>query len=150
MRSGKDILLVAIQVFLFFIYLFRLPSIDFSVAVGGHIAGLAGAVSGILVILSAIYTLRKSLSPFPTPKKEGVLTTSGLYMYIRHPIYTGILLFTFGYGLYSENTLRLVISLVLLILFLYKAKYEETLLVRKFPDYQKDRSTTKMFVPGVY
>ena len=44
-----------------------------------------------LMSLAALH-LNRNLSPFPYPKKESKLSTSGAYNYIQHPIYTGLAL----------------------------------------------------------
>ncbi|MEO7834539.1 MAG: hypothetical protein ABIR50_04405, partial [Ginsengibacter sp.] len=56
--------------------------------------------------------------------------------------------FTFGFSMYSENTLRLIIFLMLLVLFRFKAAYEEKLLQDKYLNYTDYKKTTGMFLPG--
>jgi len=150
MKPTKDVALVTIQAILLAIFLFRIPGTDTEFGLAIRYTGLAIAIVGILVIISAMITLNTNLTPFPSPKSNSQLVTAGLYKYIRHPIYTGIILLTGGYGTYSENTLRLLVTAALLILFRYKAKYEEGLLKKKFPEYGQYSSSTKMFFPGIY
>lgn len=97
----------------------------------------------------ALFNLDKSLTPFPTPKSNSELITSGLYKYVRHPIYTGILLTVFGYGFYSESVSRLTISVLLLILFYFKTNYEEQKLSQKYPEYGAYKARTGRFIPGL-
>ena len=148
-RNPKDIFFVGIQLILFVGYLFRISKIDFAVPRWLQVAGLFLSVSGIIISLLSIITLNKNLSPFPTPKQNAELIQSGIYKYIRHPIYSGILFITFGYSIYSENTLRLLIFFTLLILFRFKAAYEEKLLQDKFPNYAAYKQTAGIFLPGV-
>jgi protein-S-isoprenylcysteine O-methyltransferase Ste14 len=148
-RNPKDIFFVGIQLILFVVYLFRISKIDFAVPRWLQVAGLFLSVSGIIISLLSLLTLNKNLSPFPTPKQNAELIQSGIYKYIRHPIYSGILFITFGYSIYSENTLRLLIFFALLILFRFKAAYEEKLLQGKFPNYAAYKKTAGMFLPMV-
>jgi protein-S-isoprenylcysteine O-methyltransferase Ste14 len=148
--SRKDVFYVSIQILLFIIYLFRIASIDFPVSASVQYAGLALSIFGITLIIVSSVSLNKNLTPFPSPKDESTLITTGVYRYIRHPIYTGILLTTVGYGVYSENTLRLLVFIALLILFVSKASYEETLLLKKFPEYNNYRQQTAALIPGIY
>ncbi|MCB0696525.1 MAG: isoprenylcysteine carboxylmethyltransferase family protein [Chitinophagaceae bacterium] len=150
MKPPRDIVLVSIQAILLSIYLFRLPEVDMHFDSTIRYSGLAVSVLGGIIIIYAIITLNNNLTAFPTPKSNGVLITRGLYKYIRHPIYTGILLLTSGYGTYSENTLRLCVSVGLLILFLYKARYEESLLRNKFPEYGNYIKQSGMFLPKIF
>ena len=72
-----------------------------------------------------VIQLNKNLSPFPSPINGGELIDTGLYNYIRHPIYTSILSTLFGYGLYSASGYKILLTIALLVLFFYKSKYEE-------------------------
>ena len=146
----KDFISLALtQFILFTVYLFRFPKIDFEAPRWLQMIGLVLSIAGIIISLISLLALKKSLSPFPTPKESAELIQSGIYKYIRHPIYTGILLFTFGFSLYSENTLRLIIFISLLILFRFKAGYEEKLLQKKYSNYGAYKKTTGMFLPGL-
>ncbi|MEO9021205.1 MAG: isoprenylcysteine carboxylmethyltransferase family protein [Ginsengibacter sp.] len=148
-RNSKDIFFVSVQIILFVIYLFRFPKIDFTVPHWLQWIGIIFSVAGIIISLASVLTLNKNLSPFPTPKQSAELIQSGIYKYIRHPIYSGILFFTLGFSVYSENTLRLFIFFTLLILFRFKAAYEEKLLQDKFSNYTDYKKTTGMFLPGM-
>ena len=146
-QNSKDILFVSIQIILLTAYIFRFSKIDIAVPHWLQLAGLIFSIAGIIISLASIFALKKSLSAFPTPKQNAKLIQAGLYKYIRHPIYTGILFFTLGYSIYSENTFRLLIFLALLILFRFKAGYEEKLLQTKFSNYSTYKKSTGMFLP---
>ncbi|MEO8961963.1 MAG: isoprenylcysteine carboxylmethyltransferase family protein [Ginsengibacter sp.] len=148
-RNPKDLFFVGTQLLLFVAYLFRIVKIDFAVPYSLQLAGIIFSVAGIIISFAALFALNRNLSPFPTPKPSAELIQSGIYKYIRHPIYSGILFFTYGYSLYSENTLRLLIFFLLLILFRFKAAYEENLLQVKFSDYSTYKKTTGMFLPAM-
>ncbi len=148
--SPRDIFYVSVQILLFITYLFRLTSIDFHTSSLFRYAGLVFSIIGIALIIISSITLKKNLTPFPSPKDNSTLITTGVYKYIRHPIYTGILFTTAGYGVYSENTLRLLVFITLLILFISKAAYEETMLLKKFPQYKSYKTRTAALFPGLY
>ena len=143
----KDLLFVGIQFLLltlFFTPFFRIsfPSIVFLKYPGAVIS-----ITGFLIILIAILQLNKNLTPFPTPKQGGSLIKTGLYKYIRHPIYTGVFLATLGLGFFNNSLWQLCISVVLLILFYFKSSYEESLLIEKYEDYKKYKESTNRFFP---
>ncbi|HET7118305.1 MAG TPA: isoprenylcysteine carboxylmethyltransferase family protein [Hanamia sp.] len=148
-RNPKDVFFVGIQLILFVAYLFRFSKIDFAVPRWLQLTGIFFSVAGIFISLASVVTLNKNLSPFPTPKPGAELAQSGIYKYVRHPIYSGILFFEFGFSMYSENTLRLLIFFTLLILFRFKAAFEEKLLQNKFSNYTTYKKTTGMFLPRV-
>lgn len=77
---------------------------------------------------------------------EQKLVKSGIYRYIRHPIYTGDTLLVIGLELALNSWL--VIGALCLIPIIYKqALDEETVLSQAFPDYEDYKKETKMFVP---
>ncbi|CAN5623933.1 hypothetical protein BH11BAC3_BH11BAC3_46160 [soil metagenome] len=141
---------MGIQLLLFILFLFRVPSIDCSIYRSMQYAGLVAAIVGLVIIIAALVSLNKNISPFPSPRHQAVLITNGVFKFLRHPIYTGILMTISGLGLYTENTLRLLIFLLLLLLFIFKAQYEETLLVNKFPSYADYKKRAGMFLPKFY
>lgn len=73
----------------------------------------------------AILQLNKNLTPFPTPKEDGTLIQNGVYKFIRHPIYTGIILIAIGFGLFHQSLWEIFIGIVLWVLFYFKSSYEE-------------------------
>ena len=149
-RSPKDLLFVGIQLVLFVWYAFPLISQSWDMGKPGFASGILLSLVGIAVILIAFFNLNTNLSPFPSPKSSGVLIQSGLYRYVRHPIYTGIFVGGIGWGLLSENATRLLITSLLLILFYFKATYEEGLLQQRYEAYAEYRKRTGMFFPRFF
>ncbi|QRR01612.1 methyltransferase family protein [Dyadobacter sandarakinus] len=147
MRKKKDLIFVGIQLALFGLYVF-LPAVRiFKIWSGVKLVGLAVALTGMIMIVTSMFQIRRSLTPFPSPVKRGKLVTTGIYKYIRHPIYSGIFLLTSGYGLQATDSLRVIISLALLLLFYFKSRYEEKMLVAFYDDYRQYRSHTYRFFP---
>lgn len=82
-------------------------------------------------------------------KDDPELVTSGPYRYVRHPIYSGILLAGVGtaFGLGWE---WLVVTAVAGAYFIYSATVEERFMTERFPDsYPAYRASTRMLVPFV-
>jgi len=145
--STKDILYVTIQFLLFLAYAWTPSWLPLHLPWWAENLGLALAITGLCTCALALLQLNTSLSPFPTPVANGQLITSGVYALARHPIYAGILLMAFGYGAYSGSGYRLVIGVSLLLLFNFKAAYEEELLQRQYPAYEKYKSEVGRFSP---
>ncbi len=77
---------------------------------------------------------------------EQKLVKSGIYRYIRHPIYSGDTLLVIGLELALNSWL--VIGALCLIPIVYKqALDEEAVLSQAFPDYEDYKMETKMFIP---
>ena len=76
------------------------------------------------------------------------LTTSGIYAYIRHPIYAGDLLLLIGLQLALNSWLILAVVIPLAVV-IRQVLAEETLLLRVFPGYESYCKRTKRFIPFV-
>lgn len=86
----------------------------------------------------------------PLPLAGALLVQRGPYAYIRHPMYTGLLLATLALVLAAPSPLRIAFWLVLLIDLLLKLHYEEALLAAKFPSYAKYQQATKKLIPFLF
>jgi protein-S-isoprenylcysteine O-methyltransferase Ste14 len=102
---------------------------------------------GLGIVIVSIFKLGQSLTASPIPKENAELKTEGLYKWIRHPIYTGLMVTTLGIALEAGSVSKLFFTAALMFLFDYKAKFEESLLIKRFPEYRSYMSTTGRFVP---
>jgi protein-S-isoprenylcysteine O-methyltransferase Ste14 len=92
---------------------------------------------GVFVIAWGIRSLGRNLTPGTEPLSDAQLVTSGAYAYVRHPIYTGMVLFLTGYTLaWSNWTLALLLGIIAFHYFRAKASAEERWLMKRFPAYQ--------------
>jgi protein-S-isoprenylcysteine O-methyltransferase Ste14 len=83
-------------------------------------------------------------------KQNPELVTSGPYCYLRHPIYTGILLAMIGSSL-ASSLVWLTVFAITGIYFVYSAVEEEKLMMKQFPKvYPSYKSKTKMFIPFIF
>ncbi len=77
------------------------------------------------------------------------LVTSGPYAYVRHPIYTGIMLAMIGSAL-AVGLLWLLLFVLYFVYFIVSARTEEKMMLAQFPDaYPAYRRRTKMLIPFV-
>ncbi|HUB35483.1 MAG TPA: isoprenylcysteine carboxylmethyltransferase family protein [Solirubrobacteraceae bacterium] len=101
-----------------------------------------------LAVWARIYLGRNWGMPM-TLKAEPELVTSGPYRFVRHPIYSGILLAAFGTAL-AVSAYWLIVVAVLGAYFIYSAQVEERLMASSFPAaYPPYRARTKMLIPFV-
>jgi protein-S-isoprenylcysteine O-methyltransferase Ste14 len=110
-------------------------------------AGNVLKILGFVILFISIYDLRKSLTVLPTPKENGVLQVRGLYKYVRHPMYVGVLTLSLGIAVSSGSILKYLIVFALYVLFSLKANYEEKLLSSKYPDYKSYMKKNRRFIP---
>jgi methanethiol S-methyltransferase len=81
-------------------------------------------------------------------KAKNTLVTDGIYTYIRHPQYLGILLATLSLVIYRFSPISLILWPVLVIIYYQLAKKEEKIVASKFgEDFLKYKQTVPMFLP---
>jgi protein-S-isoprenylcysteine O-methyltransferase Ste14 len=85
----------------------------------------------------------------PTPRSGGTLVTSGPYRWIRHPMYTSVLLAAAAAAMKSHEILDAGLWLALLAVLWVKADFEERALMTRFADYQAYKARTRKFLPGL-
>jgi protein-S-isoprenylcysteine O-methyltransferase Ste14 len=123
-----------------------------SLEVDSPALGAMGAVvfaSGIALAIWARINLGRNWGMPMTQKAEPELVTSGPYRFVRHPIYSGLLIGLLGTAL-ATNLIGLIIVAVLGAYFYYSASVEEKNLIATFPvAYPAYRHRTKMLIPFV-
>ena len=83
-------------------------------------------------------------------RQEHELVITGPYAYVRHPIYTGIMLAMIGSAL-AVGSFWLPISALAVVYFLLSARTEEKMMLAQFPDaYPAYRHRTKMLIPFLF
>lgn len=101
-----------------------------------------------LAVWARLYLGRNWGMPM-TRKDEPELVTSGPYRYVRHPIYSGLLLAILGTAL-ATNIYWLIAFAIMGVYFVYSASVEERILTESFPSsYPAYRAATKMLIPFV-
>lgn len=111
------------------------------------VAGRVLQLVGLVVLALALVNLGTSLTALPTPTPHSTLKTTGLYRFVRHPIYTGVLALVLGSAVVSANPWSLACALGLTGWFGWKARWEEARLRRRYPDYAAYAARTPRFVP---
>jgi len=142
-----DYILVSLQAALLILFVLDVSMLELASPIYLKGIALVIAILGFVLLIIALLQLNRNLSPFPTPKKNSQLIQNGIYKYIRHPIYTGILLGCFGYSLYVDSSYKILISVLLLLLFTIKSRYEEKELKQKFKTYSAYMKITGRFFP---
>ena len=103
------------------------------------IGTLIEIVGGVLLILGFIH-LKDSLKITPEPKENAQFVNTGIYKYIRHPIYSGLIFFGAGQVVSKWNFTILIAFIVLVVDLVAKYRYEDSLLIKVYPgadEYQR-------------
>jgi len=104
---------------------------------------------GMLGIWAIIIMGRKNTNVTPLVKQDAHLVTNGPYAFIRHPMYSAVLLTVWPLIIDQYSLLRLAASLILTIDLIMKMLYEENLLRKHFAGYEIYMSRTKRLIPFV-
>jgi protein-S-isoprenylcysteine O-methyltransferase Ste14 len=122
-----------------------IPDISWISAVGAALVCF-----GIAFAIWARYHIGRYWSSTVSLRADHQLIRTGPYSWIRHPIYTGILLALAGTAL-AVGRYRAVLGLAIMFAgFVWKAKREEDLLSTEFgPAFQEHKRLTGFFLPRI-
>lgn len=115
-----------------------------------QIAGMALCAAGIALAIGARRVLGSNWSGVITLKEGHELIRRGPYRYVRHPIYSGIILAAAGSFIALLPTLQGAACVLLIAAGLrLKSLKEEELLASHFPDYAQYKREVKALIPFV-
>ncbi len=113
-------------------------------------AAAAFSVIGVSIAIWARAHLGRNWSPRPAAKLNHELVVTGPYAYVRHPIYTGLILMAFGATL-TGSVWGICVFIAASLIFILRIGKEEKIMhelfPNKYPEYQK---RTKRLVPFVW
>jgi protein-S-isoprenylcysteine O-methyltransferase Ste14 len=147
LRTGT--LLVFLQLgLLLLLTLLALPALfRFAVPVSAWLLAM-------IAVALALWTLRHNrlgnFSIHPKPKGSGVLVTTGPYRWIRHPMYSSVLLGAAALALLSNPLAGSTAWTALAIVLLLKSRLEETWLQQRHASYAAYMQHSKRFLPCVF
>ena len=112
--------------------------------------GAVVAVAGAAVAAWSASALGRALTPFPKPVERAELVESGPYALVRHPMYSGGILFFGGWSLYA-GPVALILTAALVALWAGKTAVEERHLRDVYPAYAEyETRVQSRLVPGLY
>jgi protein-S-isoprenylcysteine O-methyltransferase Ste14 len=91
---------------------------------------------GVVIFLTGLWTI-KTLESY-----EGDLITKGIYSKIRHPMYSGFILWLIGLPIFYEALFSFILSFVFIANILFWRYLEEKELERRFLSYMEYKKTT--------
>jgi protein-S-isoprenylcysteine O-methyltransferase Ste14 len=84
-------------------------------------------------------------------EKTTQLVTSGIYKYIRHPLYSSLLLLAWGILFKHLSATTIILAIATAIFLVFTAKADETECIQFFgAEYQIYMKTTKRFIPFLF
>jgi len=122
---------------------------------GAHWLRTVGVIimlAGLAIRWTAIVSLGKAFSSNVAIQDSQKIKKNGLYRFIRHPSYLGLLLVFLAVGVHSRNWIALAVAFVpTTAAMLYRIHVEEGALTTAFgEEYVAYSRGTKRLVPGLY
>lgn len=107
---------------------------------------------GLGTIVAGSISLGDNLTPLPKPRDgKHTLITDGMYSYMRHPMYGGVLIGSLGFAVGTDDATRLFLVLLLFFVMDRKADHEEKFLLEKYgSEYVAYQGKVKKLLPWLY
>jgi protein-S-isoprenylcysteine O-methyltransferase Ste14 len=115
---------------------------DESVRGGFRTLGVLGISAGVVLAVYSVVGLGSSLTAMPAPLDGAALKTGGAYAWVRHPIYTSLLLIVLGWCLLTTPWVLIPFGLLAVVLDA-KRQVEERWLLATYPEYSAYRARVR-------
>ena len=139
LKAAYEIILVFLQFFIISLHFFQWEFIPqkqiIQVTTLSYLVGFLIIIIAFIILLVAIKDLGRNLSPFPRPKNNSNLVTTGIYRFTRHPMYYSLIFISFGVFITKLCIYYLFLSISLGLIIKFKIALEEQYLNNKFKNY---------------
>lgn len=113
--------------------------------------GVVLYIGGGALRMWPVFVLGKRFSGLVAIQPGHTLVTTGIYRFIRHPSYLGLLINALGWALAFRSLIGVLLALLMLIPLLTRIRSEEALLRTQFgSEYDAWCARTWRLIPGIY
>ena len=138
-KAAYDLMLVFLQFFIISLHFFQLEFIPQKQIIRAspfsYFLGILIIIIAFITILVSIKDLGRNLSPFPRPTKNSNLVTTGIYRFMRHPMYYSLIFISIGFFIIKLSIYYLFLTISLALIIKFKIALEEKYLINKFKNY---------------
>jgi protein-S-isoprenylcysteine O-methyltransferase Ste14 len=106
--------------------------------------------AGLVIFVAALAALGKAFTPNPMPNAHSRLVAHGIYRWIRHPMYTAVLVCAMGWALALGGIWHYIVIATLWAFFWLKSNLEEHWFTAQHADYANYRMRTGRFFPRLF
>lgn len=113
--------------------------------------GIAIYTVGGMLRIWPVFVLGRRFSGLVAIQPGHTLVTTGIYRFVRHPSYVGLLVLLLGWALVFRSGVGLLLFALLIPILLSRIRAEERLLETQFGDEYRDYiKRTSRLLPGIY
>lgn len=109
----------------------------------------AGAATGLLAAWEYVRQNGRLFAVAPQPTVDHGLVTTGIYRWIRHPVYTAVLGLVLGASLVLGSLAGLLAAALLTVFFWAKSRHEDQRLAVTYREWDAWAARTGRFLPGI-
>ena len=139
LKASYELILIFLQFFIIILHFFQWEFIPqkqiIRVSNFSNLMGFLIIIIALIIILVAIKDLGRNLSPLPRPITNSNLVTTGIYRYMRHPMYYSLIFISLGVFLIKLSIYYLLLLISLALIIKLKIALEEKYLINKFKNY---------------
>ena len=108
-------------------------------------------ISSAIIAFSGFYILHTRGKPEGQIEDTTNLIITGMYKYIRHPIYSSVIPGVIGILLKDIGYTQIIVTVIIFVFLVFTAKVEEKEMIIKFgSEYEDYIKKTKMFIPYIF
>lgn len=106
---------------------------------------------GLLVFAWAVVSLGgNNFTILPDPRSANTLSQRGIYRWLRHPMYTAVLLCGLAVSFGAPSPARWTALVVCAVVLVIKVHHEEALLTARYPDYPQRMKGVARLCPWIW
>ena len=147
-NDAYDLMLVIFQFFIISLHFFQWEFIPqkqiIKASPFSYFLGILIIINAFIIMLVSIKDLGRNLSPFPRPIKNSYLVTSGIYRFMRHPMYYSLIFISIGVFIIKLSIYYLFLTISLALIIKFKIALEEKYLMNKFKNYSLYKNEVKV------
>ena len=147
LKTAYEICLVFLQFLIISLHFFQWEFIPqkqiIQISPLSYLVGFLIIIIAFIILLVAIKDLGRNLSPFPRPINNSKLVTTGIYRFMRHPMYYSLIFISIGVFIIKLSIYYLFLTISLALVIKFKIALEEKYLMNKFKNYSLYKNDVK-------
>ncbi|MCE7748432.1 MAG: isoprenylcysteine carboxylmethyltransferase family protein [Candidatus Heimdallarchaeota archaeon] len=108
---------------------------------------ISAPIGGVILLLAGFLAFKAHQKVFDEIRDPPEVITTGVFKYVRHPMYLGAILLFLGLNVITLSLASLGLFVIIVIFYEYIARYEEKLLIANFgEDYENYKTATRRWL----